>query len=29
MKRFAGLYGFKYMGMAADKKEAKKLGANL
>lgn len=29
MKRFAGLYGFKYMGMATDKKEAKKLGANL
>lgn len=29
MKRFASLYGFKYMGMATDKKEAEKLGKNI
>lgn len=29
MKRFASLYGFKYMGMATDKKQAKKLGSNI
>lgn len=29
MKRFAGLYGFEYMGMATDKKEAKMLGKSI
>lgn len=29
MKRFAALYGFEYMGMATDKKEANKLGKNI
>lgn len=29
IKRFASLYGFKYMGMATDKKEAMRLGENL
>ena len=29
MKRFAGLYGMKYKGMATGKAEAEKLGKNL
>lgn len=29
MKRFAGLYGMNYRGMATDKTEAVKLGKNI